>query len=113
MAVRGRLYIWLTLSLYMFMKLECSSDNFVTLIMLFVPILNESNDFEYSPINFMLKFGKVDLLLFEKRKGFRIIKELIHMAVNLLIVLILKFEYENLILSGNMMICQRIKLYMT
>ena len=56
-------------------------------MILFLFVLNESYDFEDSSVDFMFEFRQVDLLLLKEREGFWIIEELVHLAVNLVIVL--------------------------
>jgi hypothetical protein len=57
-------------------------------VVLLAPILNERNDLQDPSINFVLELGKVHALLLEERDGFRVVEELVHMAVKIVIVLI-------------------------
>lgn len=51
-------------------------------------VLNESYDFKDPSVYFVLELGKMDSLLLEEGEGLGVVEEVVHMAVNLVIVLI-------------------------
>lgn len=57
-------------------------------VVLLAPILNERNDLQDPSVNFVLELRKVHSLFLEEGKGFRVVEELVHMAVKIVIVLI-------------------------
>lgn len=84
-SIRCCLEIGHALGLYIFMQLLFGLKMLVLCGML---VLNESYDFKDPSVYFVLELGKMDSLLLEEGEGLGVVEEVVHMAVNLVIVLI-------------------------